>query len=66
MLVRQLFDRHASSSDGSVTFEEVGFLFLQGYVERVSVSTTQGKGFPIAQQDLVATVRADAAGKAAA
>jgi hypothetical protein len=32
---------------------------VQGYVERVSVSTTQGKGFPVDAQDLTAAARTE-------
>ena len=37
---------------------------VTGYIERVSVSTTQGKGFPVAAADLTAAARAAAAGAA--
>lgn len=30
---------------------------IAGFVERVSVSTTQGKGFPVARDDLAAAAR---------
>lgn len=31
---------------------------VQGYVERVTISTTQGKGFPVQHGELAAAVRA--------
>ena len=36
---------------------------LVGYVERVSVSTTRGKGFPVHMEDLTAAVRDVRAGR---